>query len=81
MCCGPKHHADEHAEAQFDDIAARGGIEGSDTELLRGKGDLVNAGGDSAEVYKADLKQWEAILVAEYGPQGHDGGVGELFIH
>jgi len=81
LCCGPKHHEDEHAEAQFEEIAANRAIEGSDTELLRGKGDLVNGGGDSAEVYKADLKQWEAILVAEYGPQGHHGGVGELFIH
>lgn len=35
----------------------------------------------SGNAYKSDLVQWEKILVAEYGEQGHHGGAGEAFIH
>jgi V-type H+-transporting ATPase subunit a len=70
LCCGPKDHAHDHEEpsgAQFDEIAARHEEFGS---LIS-----QNPG------YKKDLAQFEKVLVAEYGPQGHHGGVGEIFIH
>ena len=66
LCCGPKHHHDEPSGSQFDQIHGQGE-----------SGALIS----QDPHYKKDLAQFEKVLVAEYGPQGHHGGVGEIFIH
>lgn len=81
LCCGPEkeHHDSNHHQSE---VRAAESENAAEEGLLQKKSVASsNSPLYSDDAYKSDLFTWEKILKAEYGEQGHHGGIGELFIH